>query len=77
VREIDKAQDAIDHRVAQRNEREDGTKRQAIDQLLKELSQGVERVAVVMDGQGPGSVKSNIPLSFAAFSLNSQLKTLN
>jgi hypothetical protein len=36
MREINQSQDAIDHRVAKRNERINTPKHNAIDQLLKE-----------------------------------------
>ena len=36
VRKIDETQDSINHRVAERDERVDGSKREAVDQLLKE-----------------------------------------
>ena len=37
MREVDEAQDAIDHRVAERDERVDRTQRKAVDQLLEEF----------------------------------------
>jgi len=37
VREIDEAQDAIDHRVAERDERIDGPEGQAVEELLQEF----------------------------------------
>ena len=40
MREIDEAQNAIDHRVAQRDERENGAERQAVDQLLEKFGHG-------------------------------------
>ena len=39
VREIDEAQDAIDHRVAERDEGENRAERQAVDELLEEFGQ--------------------------------------
>jgi hypothetical protein len=39
VRKIDEAQNAIHHGVTERDERVNGTQRQAVDELLKELDQ--------------------------------------
>ena len=39
VREVDEAQHAINHRVAQRDERVDRAEREAVDELLEELGQ--------------------------------------
>jgi hypothetical protein len=44
MREVDEAQDAIDHRIAQGDEREDGAKRQAVDELLEKFSQVVDKI---------------------------------
>ena len=43
VREIDEAQDAIDHRVAQRDERVDRALRQPVDELLEKFDHGAAR----------------------------------
>ena len=40
VREIDEPQNAIDHRVAERDERENGAERQTVDELLEKFGQG-------------------------------------
>src|SRR5439155_12320243 len=37
VREVDEAQDPVDHRVTQRNQRVDGAQRKAVDELLEEF----------------------------------------
>ena len=44
VREIDEAQDTVDHRVAERDERVDGAEGEAVDQLLEEFGQVKVRV---------------------------------
>ena len=41
VREIDESQHAIDHRVAKRDERVDGTKGKTVQELLEEFGQSV------------------------------------
>jgi glutamyl-tRNA reductase len=37
VREVNEAQHAVDHRVAERDERVDGAERQAVEELLEEF----------------------------------------
>jgi hypothetical protein len=44
VREIDEPQNAIDHRVAEGDEREDGAEREAVDELLVKNSVTARRV---------------------------------
>lgn len=41
VSEIDETQDAIHHRVAQRDKRVNGTERETVDQLLEEPVQSI------------------------------------
>ena len=41
VREIDEPQNPVNHRVAERDERENRAKRQAVDQLLEKFGQGL------------------------------------
>ena len=40
VREVDELQDAVDHRVAQRDEGVDGPEREPVDEVLEELGHG-------------------------------------
>ena len=50
VREIDETQDAINHRIAEGDERVYGAEREAVDQLLEEPVQSIP-----MDSLSPGT----------------------
>jgi hypothetical protein len=44
VREIDEAQDAVNHRVTERDERVDGPEGDAVEELLEEFGQGSRKL---------------------------------
>ena len=45
VSEVDELDDAVDHRIAERDQRVDAAERYAIDELLQDLMQDFHRIA--------------------------------